>query len=106
VRGSSVSEAYNSSATREIPRILWQSEVYYRVYIICSYPIHMNSVHAFSLYFSNILLILSVYLRVFPKWYLPLRNSKLATLHDIKKAIEIMKTYSLPLKIFYLAKIH
>lgn len=89
-----VSEAYSSSATREIPHILWQSEVYYRVYIICSYPIHMNSVHAFSLYtyFSNILLILSFYLRVFPKWYLPLRNSKLAALHNIKKAIEIMKT--------------
>lgn len=100
MRGSSVSEAYSSSATREIPRILLQPEVYYRVYHICSYPIHMNSFHAFSLYFSNILLILSFYLRVFPKWYLPLRNSKLATLHDIKKAIEIMKTYRLPLKIF------
>jgi len=48
----------SSSATREIPRILWQSEVYYRMFVIYSYQIRMNSVHALSLYFGNILLTL------------------------------------------------
>jgi len=61
MKQSPSSEANINLADQQIPRILWNPKVYYRVYK--SSPLdpilsQMNSVHTFSHYFPNILSIL------------------------------------------------